>query len=61
MAYFVYESVENVENFQKYTESVADHFGSDAMAEKYLDGLIDWDGYELCDYCGSNCTCGNLW
>lgn len=44
MASVVYNSVEDVREFQKYTESVADHFGSDILAEQYLNGLIDWDG-----------------
>jgi hypothetical protein len=46
MEFFVYKNVEDVEKFQRYTESVADHFGSDTMAEKYLNGLIDWNGDE---------------
>lgn len=58
--FYVYESVEDVQKFQKYTESIADHFGSDAMAEKYLNGLIDWDGNEICDYCHGPCICGAL-
>lgn len=54
----VYETAYDVDQFRKHTESVADHFGSDAMAEKYLDGLIDWDGNELCDIHGSGpCHC----
>jgi len=47
MGYVVYTSVEDVSDFRNYTASVAQHFGSDMMAEKYLDGLIDWDGNEM--------------
>jgi len=60
MPFYIYNSVEDVNKFRSYTEEVANHFGSDSMAEKYLDGLIDWDGNELCDNCGKNCTCGAL-
>lgn len=44
MGFVIYQSVEDVKKFQKYTESVAEHFGSDQMAEHYLNGLVDWDG-----------------
>jgi hypothetical protein len=44
MGFVVYNSVEDVNAFQKYTESVADHFGSDTLAEHYLNGFINWDG-----------------
>lgn len=47
MGFVIYNSVEDVKSFQKYTESIAEHFGSDLMAEKYLDGLINWDGSEV--------------
>jgi hypothetical protein len=58
MPFVEYRTAEDVEKFQKYTESVAEHFGSDTMAEKYLNGLIDWNGNELCDYHGSGpCDC----
>jgi hypothetical protein len=60
MGFVIYKSVEDVENFRTYTEKVAEHFGSDAMAEKYLNGLIDWDGNEICDYCHGKCHCGAL-
>jgi hypothetical protein len=54
----VYQSVEDVQKMQRYTESVAEHFGSDQMAEHYLNGLIDWNGRTICDYHGSNgCNC----
>lgn len=58
MPFVVYRNTEDVENFRKFTNAIADHFQSDSMAEKYLDGLIDWDGNELCDYHGSGpCHC----
>jgi hypothetical protein len=60
MATFVYNSVEAVEKFRSYREEVEEHFGSYKMAEAFLNGLIDWDGNELCDYCGKNCKCGPL-
>lgn len=60
MTFYVYQSVEDVKKFQRYTEEVARHFGSDMMAEKYLDGLIDWDGNEICDNCRGACKCGAL-
>lgn len=60
MTFIVYESVEDVKEFQRYNEEVANHFGSDMMAEKYLNGLIDWDGNEICDNCGVSCRCGAL-
>lgn len=60
MAYVIYKTVEDVQNFRTYKEKVAEHFGSDVMAEKFLNGLIDWEGHELCDNCGNNCTCGIL-
>lgn len=50
MSYVLYETVQDVQAMQNYNESVAQHFGSDAMAEKYLDGLINWDGQEIDDY-----------
>lgn len=62
MAFVEYKTVEDVKNFQKFTESVADHFGSDVMAEHYLNGLIDWDGKPLCDYHGSGpCDCSDYY
>lgn len=57
MAFVVYNSVEDVKEFQSATERVVEHFGSEAMAEKYLDGLIDWDGHEICGYCKRACYC----
>ena len=47
MDYVVYNSVEDVEKMRSWTEKVAEHFGSDQMAEHYLNGLIDWDGREI--------------
>jgi len=28
-------------------ENVDEHFGCYALSEAYLNGLIDWDGYEV--------------
>ncbi len=50
--YVIYGSVQNVEDFQKCTQRIADHFDSDVLAERYLDGLIDWNGNELDDPSG---------
>lgn len=59
--FVIYQSVKDVENFRKYTSRVADHFDSEVMAEKYLDGLIDWNGNELCDIHGAGgCHCLDL-
>lgn len=44
MATYVYQSVEDVDKFRRYTESIAQHFGSDTLAEHYLNGFINWDG-----------------
>lgn len=44
MPFVVYSSVEVVDEFRNYTEDVAAHFGSDTMAEQYLNGFINWDG-----------------
>jgi hypothetical protein len=44
MSFIVYDSVETIEKFRSYTEEVADHFGSDTLAEHYLNGFINWDG-----------------
>lgn len=30
-------------------DEIATHFQSDSLAQKYIDGLIDWDGNELED------------
>jgi hypothetical protein len=58
MDFVVYQSVEDVKKFQNYAEQVAEHFGSDMMAEHYLNGFIDWDGRAICDYHGSGpCNC----
>ena len=58
MAFIVYKSVEDVQKAQRYNETVAEHFGSDTMAEHYLNGLIDWEGRAICDYHGSgDCNC----
>jgi hypothetical protein len=58
--FIVYETVEDVEKFRTYREKVEDHFDSYTLAEAFLNGLIDWDGNELCDYCGKDCRCGAL-
>lgn len=62
MADFVrYETVEDVEKFRRYTLEVAEHFQSDGLAENYLNGLIDWNGNELCDIHGAGgCPCLDL-
>ncbi len=44
VSFVIFGSTEDVHAFQRFTESVADHFGSDQMAEHYLNGFIDWDG-----------------
>lgn len=54
----VYNSTEDVDKFRRYTSEVAKHFQSETLAEHYLNGLIDWDGNELCDIHGSGpCRC----
>lgn len=61
MSFVVYNSVEDVENFRRYTSEVAEHFQSDLLAEQYLNGLIDWNGNPVCDIHGSNpCHCFDL-
>jgi hypothetical protein len=58
MGFLVYQSVEDVQKMQRYTETVAEHFSSDTMAEHYLNGLIDWNGRAICDIHGSQeCNC----
>jgi hypothetical protein len=47
VGFVVYNSVEDVENFRKYTESIVDHFDSEVLAEHYLNGLIDWNGHSI--------------
>ncbi len=38
------------------TQDVVDHFGGSVkLAEAYLNGQIDWDGNEICEYCGGPC------
>jgi len=62
MTTYIYQTTEDVQKFRNYTRAVADHFGSDLMAEHYLDGLIDWDGNPLCDDHGSGpCHCEADW
>ena len=61
MAVFIYQTVEDVDKFRRYTSEVAEHFQSDKMAEDYLNGLIDWDGNPLCDIHGKGpCYCLDL-
>lgn len=43
---------------QDRNRKVADHFDSETLAENYLNGLIDWDGNEICDIHGAGgCPC----
>jgi hypothetical protein len=42
-------------------DEIAEHFQSNALAEDYLNGLIDWDGNEICQYCVSACYHPVLW
>ena len=44
MSFVLFDSAETVGRFRDYTSEVAAHFGSDTLAEHYLNGFINWDG-----------------
>lgn len=55
--FVILETAQDVKDFR---EAAEQHFKSSVLAEKYLDGLIGWDGAEICDYCYGPCECGAL-
>lgn len=61
MPYVMFNSVKDIEDFRDHRRKVEDHFESYTLAEAYLNGLIDWNGNEICDYCPGECNCGDFY
>jgi len=48
--YVILQTSEDVETMRKDHRKIVEHFGSETLAERYLDGLINWNCEEIDDY-----------